>query len=95
VTVLAVVCANIYTNFYDALVLAVPAAVWWMSRSRYTARVWRGIGVAVGAIWLLQWIGIYTPLWPGQYSLVGICVFAWLMLEANSITRGTLLAGAE
>ncbi len=95
VTVLAVASANIYTNFYDALVLAVPAAVWWMGRSRYTAWAWKGIGAIVGAIWLLQWISLYTPLWPGQYSLVGICLFAWLLLEAGAIEQGALLAEAE
>ncbi|MEN8143443.1 MAG: glycosyltransferase family 87 protein [Gemmatimonadota bacterium] len=95
VTVLAVVSANIYTNFYDGLVLAVPAAVWWMSRARYSIVAWRGIGVAVGAIWLLQWISIYTPLWPGEYSLVGAGVFAWLLLEATSSGQGAVLAGAD
>ncbi|MEE9208408.1 MAG: glycosyltransferase family 87 protein [Gemmatimonadota bacterium] len=92
VTVLAAVSANIYTNFYDSLVLAVPAAVWWMSRSRYKAGAWKGIGVVICAAWLLLWISIYTPLWPGQHSLVGACVLAWLMLEATVAGRGALLA---
>ncbi|MFW6090085.1 MAG: glycosyltransferase family 87 protein [Gemmatimonadota bacterium] len=103
-TVLAAVAANVYVEFYDALVLAVPAAVWWTGRARYRPGTWRLVGAAAAAIWGWQWIwavGSPGPDWP---SLVGGFLAVWMAAEmarafrrvphpadpaANPVVRGT------
>lgn len=81
VTVLVVVAANIYVEFYDALVLALPAAVWWTGRGRYPGTIWRVIAVAAVAIWTWQWVwtvGSPGPAWP---SLLGGFMALWIGAE--------------
>lgn len=85
--VLVVVAANIYVEFYDALVLAVPAAVWWTGRRRYSPGTWPLVGVAAGAIWTWQWIWAVGSPGPGWPSLVGGFLAVWIIAEAWRILR--------
>lgn len=88
VAVLAVVAANVYVEFYDALVLAVPAAVWWTGRDRYTEVSWRLIGVAALGIWTWQWVSMLAT--PGRApALVGGFLGVWLAAEVLRLASGT------
>lgn len=87
ITVLVAVAANLYVEFYDALVLAVPAAVWWTSRARYRPGTWRLIGAAAASIWVWHWIwavGSPGPDWP---SLVGGFLAVWMAAETSRAFR--------
>lgn len=82
ITVLVAVAANIYVEFYDALLLAVPAAVWWTGRARYPALLWKISGAAAGGIWLWHWVlasGAAEENWP---SLFGAFLATWVASEA-------------
>lgn len=82
IAVLAVVAGNVYVEFYDALVLAVPAAVWWTGREDYTPSAWRWIGASAGALWLWQWLSLYAFSGPGLPSLTGGFLAIWMAAEA-------------
>lgn len=81
IAVLAAVAANMYVEFYDALLLAVPAAIWWTHRERYPPASWKAAGVAAAASWLWMWLWFIgsTPRWP---SLVGGFLALWIVAEA-------------
>ena len=79
--VLLMVGANVYVEFYDGLVLAVPAAVWATMRSGYPAAAWKTIAVAAGAVWAWYWIwalGSPGPEWP---ALTGGLLAVWTLAE--------------
>jgi len=83
ITVLVAVAANPYVEFYDALLLAVPAAVWWTGRARYRPGTWRLVGAAAASIWVWQWVwalGSPGPDWP---SLVGGFLAVWIAAEMS------------
>lgn len=80
-TVLALAAVNLYVEFYDALVLAVPAAVWWTGRTEYPKGSWNAIAVAAGAIWAWQWLSLYAFPDAGPPSLVGGLLLIWMAAE--------------
>jgi hypothetical protein len=86
-TVLIVVAANVYVEFYDVLVLAVPAAVWWTGRDGYRPATWRLIGVAAASIWIWHWIWVLGSPGPDWPSLVGGFLALWVVGEASRVFR--------
>ncbi|MGD8495452.1 MAG: glycosyltransferase family 87 protein [Gemmatimonadales bacterium] len=104
--VLVLVAANVYVVFYDALALAIPAAVWWIGRDRYPPRLWWAVGGAAGGLWMWQWIHLYVPGAAELPSLSGLFLAVWIGAEAlriliaspgelavRSIGAGTATAG--
>jgi hypothetical protein len=92
VVMLLAVVANPYASFYDALVLVLPATVWWSERARYQPWARRSIGVLIATMWLGEQLAFYwLPLLSGKVvapvSMVGICATLWLLLEAHQCTR--------
>jgi hypothetical protein len=86
--VLLAVAANPYLSFYDGLLLAVPATVWWSERALWRRSRWRLVGICIGAIWLWEhashsWspalemagIGVLPP-----FSIIGPVSAFWLIL---------------
>ena len=53
----ATITCNVYTNFYDALVLVIPAAAWWFESKRYRPIQWWGVGLLC-SIWIWLWFRI-------------------------------------
>jgi len=90
-TVLVAVGGNPYVQFYDLLVLAAPAAVWWMGRARYARAPWWTIGGAAGGLWVWSWLRITTPdaAWP---SLAGGFLAVWIAAEAYRVHRASRAA---
>jgi len=89
VGLLFAVSANVYTNHYDALVLALPAWRWWVGRASYASPWrWRTIGLLLALIWSWDWAVFYYPellgfgLDDAAFSILGPTVAAWLLLEA-------------
>ncbi|HSM08181.1 MAG TPA: glycosyltransferase family 87 protein [Gemmatimonadota bacterium] len=87
ITVLVAVAANLYVEFYDVLVLAVPAVVWWTSRVRYRPGTWRLIGAAAASIWVWHWIWAVSSPGPGWPSLVGGFLAVWIAAETSRALR--------
>lgn len=87
ITVLVAVAANVYVEFYDVLVLAVPAAVWWTSGARYRPGTWRLIGAAAASIWVWHWIWAVSSPGPGWPSLVGGFLAVWIGAETSRALR--------
>lgn len=88
ITVLVAVAANVYVEFYDVLVLAVPAAVWWTNRAHYGPGTWRLVGAAAAAIWGWHWIWAVGSPGPGWPSLVGGLLAVWIAAEMSRALRG-------
>lgn len=86
-TVLVLVAANVYVVFYDALVLALPAAVWWMRRDRYPPILWWAIAAAASGFWLWQWFSLYGPWNDHLPSLAGGFLVIWIVAEALRLLR--------
>lgn len=92
ITILVIVSANPYVEFYDVLVLAVPATVWWKGIDGYGKRTWRVIAFAVLCIWSWQWIWMLVPTvrWP---SMTGGFLLVWIAAETSrhiTASRGGL-----
>lgn len=85
--VLFTISANVYTNFYDALLLIVPAASWWGASERYGAGAWWAIGGLLSALWLWQWISLYGMTHPPG-SFAGPLVAGWLLVDGWDAWRG-------
>jgi len=94
-TLLLAVAVNPYASFYDALVLAVPATLWWANRERYPRTLFLSIGGLIGLMWVWEYFTMYyagnlqtlglnlaTP-----FSLVGPCAALWLVFEGLSATK--------
>jgi hypothetical protein len=78
--VLLTICANAYTNFYDGLLLLVPAAAWWFDRSDGPRS--RVIGACLAGSWL--WLHGAVFVWRESTTLapVGLLVLIWLLALA-------------
>jgi hypothetical protein len=93
--VLLVVSANPYAFFYDALVLAIPATVWWAERESWSRKPWLIVGALIALIWCSeQWLyswgvlaGIAGVPWRPPVSLVGLAASIWLVLAAREAIR--------
>ena len=80
--------------FYDGLVLAVPATVWWTGRERWDRGPWVAAGALLAIIWCSeQWLytwGVLAasagrPVWRPAASLVGPAAAIWLVLAARQV----------
>ena len=95
VGVLLVVSANPYAFFYDALVLAIPATVWWAERDRWSRKPWLIVGGLIALMWCSeQWLYSWGVLaasaggpWRPPVSIVGLATAIWLILAAREATR--------
>jgi hypothetical protein len=83
--VLLAVALNVRLYFYDALLLVVPAAGWYLERDRYASRRrWWACGAMLG--------GAFLALYPVMVDvpggvLVGGLTAVWAMLEAVDLAR--------
>jgi glycosyl transferase family 87 len=92
---LLAVAANPYASFYDGLVLAVPATVWWAERDRWAPAPWLIVGMLLVAIWcsehwLYSWSVLLAPAglrWLPPVSIVGPATAVWLVLAAHQATH--------
>jgi glycosyl transferase family 87 len=92
---LLAVAANPYAFFYDALVLAVPATVWWAHRDRWDRAPWLVVGALLALAWcseqwLYSWgvlLGLAGLHWLPPVSLVGPATAVWLVLAARQATQ--------
>ncbi|MCO4746614.1 MAG: DUF2029 domain-containing protein [Proteobacteria bacterium] len=89
VAVLWLIAANPYASFYDALVLFLPATVWWSAQARWRPGRWNLVGVLIAFAWCwekapftLPFMGITDINGTVPFSVVGPCTAAWLLLEA-------------
>lgn len=88
---LLLVATNPYVSFYDALVLAIPASVWWSDRARWTPWAWWLVGALILVAWTWEqsgfaWISFLDDVgvdWVPPFSLVGPAVSLWLLIEAR------------
>jgi hypothetical protein len=88
---LLAVAANPYASFYDGLVLAVPATVWWAERDRWTSVPWLIVGMLLALIWctehwLYSWGVLLAPAglrWLPPVSVVGPAAALWLVLATR------------
>jgi len=80
--VLAALAGNVYAEFYDTLVLAVPAAVWWARRGNRAGRVWLVTGGAAAAVWTWQWLWVLGSPGTGWPSVIGGLLVVWIVAEA-------------
>ena len=95
IAVLLAIAANPYAQFYDALVLAVPATVWWAERAQWNRRPWLVVGTMLAVAWCVeQWSYSWGVLlmtagvrWHPPVSLVGPTAALWLVLEATKSTK--------
>lgn len=89
------VAANPYASFYDALVLIVPASVWWAERALWRPSRWQLVGALVALAWLgehahFTWLPLLAKFgleWTPAVSIVGPLVSLWLLLEAAEALR--------
>jgi len=103
IALLLAVAANPYASFYDALVLAVPATVWWAEREQWGRGPWLLVAtlLAVGWCsqqWLYSW-GVVTKAaglsWLPPVSLVGPVSAVWLLLAAHQARQSSRVAASE
>lgn len=104
IAVLLAVAANPYAFFYDALVLAVPATVWWAERDRWQRRPWLVVATLLALAWCSeQWLYSWGVLsstvvglsWLPPVSLVGPVAAVWLVLAARQAIGSTIAASAD
>jgi hypothetical protein len=90
--VLLAIAANPYVFFYDGLILAVPATVWWTEREHWNRGPWLAAGGLLAVIWcgehsLYTWTALSAsvggPDWRPPLSLVGPAAAIWLVLAAR------------
>ena len=87
--VLLLVAANPYFFFYDALVLLIPASVWWAERRHLRPWANKAIGSGITIVWLWEhaatsWppvIPILEDFGDLPFSLVGPLCCMWLAIE--------------
>jgi hypothetical protein len=79
------VAANPRLYFYDALVVVVPAAGWYLDRSTYTARPLRRLGgLCLAAVTAGSVVFFSTP---AVGTLIGPACALWLLCEAADVRR--------
>jgi hypothetical protein len=93
--VLLAIAANPYGFFYDALLLAVPAAAWWSERDGWRRGPWLTVGVLIAVVWCWEqsastWselLKLADITWVPPFSLVGPAATIWLVLAARESRR--------
>ena len=81
-TVLFSVVANPYLFFYDGLLLAIPAATWYLHQSTYGSRRRHfacGVMLAASYLWLFNLFVYSSPL---PLFVVSCPLFIWLMIDS-------------
>lgn len=91
VAVLAALAGNVYAEFYDTLVLAVPAAVWWARRGGRSRGTWLVTGGAAVGVWAWQWLWVLGSPGNSWPSVIGGLLVLWIAAEAVRAWR----AGAQ
>ena len=88
VTVLLIVAGNPYMYFYDALILVIPAAVWYVSRSTYaSASRHRFCGVMLTIAFSWSYMLFFSALTLG---VIGLAAYAWAAVELIDLRVGRL-----
>ena len=95
IAVLLTVSASPYLFFYDALVLAIPATVWWAERDRWARTPWLIVGALLALTWCSeQWLYSWSwfasaagIFWRPPVSIVGVTAAVWLLLAAREAVR--------
>jgi len=103
VALLLAVAANPYASFYDALVLAVPATVWWAERHQWRRRPWLIVAMMLafawcGEQWMYSWGAVLRAggfHWFPRVSLVGPATAVWLILAAQQAMQSIPVASTE
>jgi len=84
---LLVLTVNPYGHFYDALLLALPGAAWWMTRESYASRqLWIVVGGAIAFIFLWQHLSLWV-LKENAPALTGAAAAVWLVAELVDLWR--------
>ena len=86
---LLAIAVSPYGFFYDALLLAFPATVWWWERDRWDRRRWLAVGVLIAVVWCWEhaahtWVELLAQAgWSYRlpFSLVGPAAAVWLVLS--------------
>jgi hypothetical protein len=87
VTVLLIATASPYLHHYDALIVALPALVWYLAPGSYRSSTLRRIcGGALATAYLFQQVSVW--LIQGGWSLVGPALAVWLWADALDLIRG-------
>lgn len=88
---LLALAANPYAFFYDALLLVVPATVWWLERNSWRRHRWMVVGALIATMWCWeQWAQTYREVLKSAglgvmppFSLVGPIAAVWLLLALD------------
>ena len=88
---LLAIAANPYASFYDALLLVVPATVWWLERDSWRRNRWIVVGALIATMWCWeQWAHTYREILKSAglgvtppFSLVGPIAAVWLLLALD------------
>ena len=94
ITVLVMVAANLYVEFYDVLVVAIPAAIWATTRERYPPSAWKLAGGAIAALWAWYWLWTLASPGPEWPALAGGILGVWILAEAQRAVLGAPDAAA-
>jgi hypothetical protein len=89
------VAANPYGFFYDALILTLPATVWWWEREHSRRGPWLVTGVLIAIAWcwehsaytwnvILKLCGVD---WVPPFSVVGPAATLWLLIASHELRR--------
>lgn len=89
--VLLAIAANPYAFFYDALLLVVPATVWWTERDTWRRNRWTLVAVLIASAWCWeQWAHTWREFlkfaglgFAPPFSLVGPTTALWLLLALD------------
>jgi hypothetical protein len=93
--VLLAIAANPYGFFYDALLLALPATLWWSERFKWRPAPWLAVGWLIAVLWCWEHysysysnvLGHFGLTWLPPFSLVGPGAVLWLILAARESRR--------
>jgi hypothetical protein len=91
IALLLAVAVNPYASFYDALLLALPATMWWAEQKAWPRGPWLVVGGGLALAWCaehwtMSWsllLGSTGPLWLPPVSVVGPVTAVWLMLASR------------
>ncbi|MFN0027238.1 MAG: glycosyltransferase family 87 protein [Acidimicrobiales bacterium] len=93
VTALVMVAANPRLYFYDALVLAVPAAAWYLDRASYARPRWRRCGgAALAGVVVVSGVFFWFP---AVATSIGGLTALWAIVECLDLLRGAASVSLE
>lgn len=85
-TVLMLLTCNVYSFHYDALLLTIPGAVWYLRGHEYaSARSHLAIGVAISLAYVAQHLS--AMVLQSGLALTGPILAAWLVFDARDLLR--------